>query len=319
MLSTDEDLRLFNECSPSPLLQAFSYNYHTCHAYLSLILCIFGICMNAFNVIVLSQKNMNSSTNLLLSHLAISDGLLMVIYIFYDIDFRLNPRLEQGMTKYFAYILLIIVVSQNLFHTFSTWIIVVLAGYRLVYVQLGHRAQTVCTSTKVWISIIVVTGVSIVLTIPIIFTHEVTLHSKQMYHSNETLYKIDYVNNRILQTILFYNSALLVKAFPITLMAVLSSLLIFRIRRTGETRRRLGMIVKSSICTLTTHRRLTFEDNEQNTTATDDRFTQQLVRSRRHFSTSIRGSDNVKHSVQSTKMLLAVVVIYIIAFVPQAS
>ncbi|VDN40185.1 unnamed protein product [Dibothriocephalus latus] len=311
-----------------PWLAEFSQMYHRCHAYLSLILCVLGICMNSFNVAVLMQSHMRNSSNLLLSMLAVSDSLVMSIYIVYDINFRISPRLENGMPQRLAYVLLICIVAQNLFHTFSTWTIVVLAAYRLVYVHAGPRTRRVCSRPRIRLVMVMVAFMSVLLTVPLIIAHRVTIHHQywskwaNMNSSNngggreaaggglvnndtanasEAFYEVDYVDDPILQTILFFNSALLVKAVPILLMASMSALLIRKIQSTRHCRQRVKQhdSMRSSMVTTSTTQR--------------DSMLPPLL------SKYCRGYDICHHITQPTRMLLAVVVTYIVAYLPQAS
>ena len=62
-------------------LDAFSTWYRSIHGYASLTVCLLGIILNFFNIIVLTRKHMLSSTNAILTALAFSDFFIMFIYI----------------------------------------------------------------------------------------------------------------------------------------------------------------------------------------------------------------------------------------------
>ncbi|VDM05072.1 unnamed protein product [Schistocephalus solidus] len=300
-----------------PWLADFSRNYHPCHAYLSLILCVLGICMNGFNVIVLMQTHMRNTSNLLLSILAVSDSLVMSIYIVYDTNFRISPRLENGMPQRLAYVLLICIVAQNVFHTFSTWTIVVLAAYRLVYVHAGLRARRVCSRHRIRLLMVLVAFMSLFLTVPLLIAHKVTIHHQYRAawakrnsirgatnvsaNDSEELFEVDYVDDPILQTILFFNSALLVKAIPIILMALMSALLIRKIRSTRRCRQRVKQ-----------------NDSLRWSVVTTSGLHKDGLRSPLFFKFS-RGYAVCHHITQPTRMLLAVVVTYIVAYLPQVN
>lgn len=325
-------------CSNDPYrwLAQFSSAYHHFHAYLSLLLCLLGICLNTLNVVVLCQRHMRNSNNLLLSSLAISDGLVMFIYIIYDIGFRVVPRLENGMSKNFAYLLLVCIVGQNLFHTFSTWIIVVIAAYRLFYIHAGPQARVVCNPIRVWITMALMGIISLILSIPVICAHEITYYgSPPPGHTNTLspnatacLYEVDYVENSVLQSILFFNSALLVKAIPILLMSILSTILIIKIRETQITRRRL--------VPLDCHRSNTFPpaqaspyakvslkdefvDDADGSLETSLRLKQFFLKTSERRNGDRFGRDFCRQSIQPTRMLLAVMLMYITAYLPQVS
>nr|CDS32712.1 Peptide G protein-coupled receptor [Hymenolepis microstoma] len=300
---------VFEECPEDlfPNLAKFSEAYHHIHVFLSLIICLFGICLNALNVVVLCQRHMRNSNNLLLSSLAISDGMVMLFYIIFDLGFRLVPRLENGMSKEYAHLLFVYIVGQNVFHTFSTWIIVVLAAYRLLYVHAGLQAKVVYAPLRVWLAIAIVALTSVILTIPLVFAHEVTDY-KRPNCTVTGLYEVDYVDNTTLQIILFYNSALLVKAIPIILMSVLSTVLINKIRVTQVKRRRLfpKEFGRSS---------LTVSSSADGYTAEERR----LRKLHWFFFKSCGGFENFRQTAQPTKMLLAVTIIYVISYLPQSA
>ena len=290
---------------PYASLAAFSSAYHKVHVFLSLILCIFGICLNALNVVVLCQKRMLNSNNLLLTCLAISDGMVMLIYIIYDLGFRLVPRLESGMSKEYAHLLLACIVGQNLFHTFSTWIIVVIAAYRLLYIHTGPRAKAICAPLRIWLTIAMVTFLSIVLTMPFVFAHEVT-HYRKQNSSDIVLYEVDYVDNVTLQTILFFNSALLVKALPILLLSILSATLIRKIHEIQLNRRRL-LPLKAIRQSVTVSLLSTVNASG----------VQRIRKLNWFFLRSCGGYDSIRQSIQPTKVLLAVALMYILTYLPQ--
>nr|CDS19030.1 dro:myosuppressin receptor [Echinococcus granulosus] len=247
---------------------------------------------------------MRSSNSLLLSSLAISDGMVMVIYIIYDLGFRLVARLENGMTKEYAHLLLVCIVGQNLFHTFSTWIIVVLAAYVFSTYTQGLR-QELCALLCVFGS-------------PSPWSHSypwflLFLLSLLMRHYRKPncedlkLYEVDYVDNTVLQTILFYNSALLVKAIPILLMWILSIILIKKIRKTQTVRRRLLPLetLRSSTTLSEPTTGCTVEDHK-------------IQKLRWFFFKSCGRFDSYRQSTQPTKMLLAVALMYILTYLPQS-
>ena len=62
-------------------LKRFSVKYQGIHGYVSIVVCSFGIVLNIMNIVVLTQKSMISSTNYILTALAIADMLTMVSYL----------------------------------------------------------------------------------------------------------------------------------------------------------------------------------------------------------------------------------------------
>ena len=62
-------------------LDYFSDWYGSIHGYTSLVVCLLGVALNFFNIIVLTRKHMISSTNAILTALAVSDFMAMIVYI----------------------------------------------------------------------------------------------------------------------------------------------------------------------------------------------------------------------------------------------
>ncbi|KAM7541926.1 hypothetical protein Aperf_G00000001470 [Anoplocephala perfoliata] len=154
-------------------LHEFSSGYDIVHIPLSLVICAFGVLANIVNVIVLNQPGMRSSTNLLMCALSVGEGSVMATYIFYVSMYRIDPKLEKGMTKPYAYALFILVYAQNLFHAFSSWMIVFLALFRLVFMRAGVAASRICSYRRAKMIIITDIVLSLILASPFLFAHHV--------------------------------------------------------------------------------------------------------------------------------------------------
>ena len=68
-------------------IYSLSLWYRQYHGYLATVVCILGIIANLLNIVVLTRKNMISSTNCILTGLAVSDGLTMVAYLPFALRF----------------------------------------------------------------------------------------------------------------------------------------------------------------------------------------------------------------------------------------
>lgn len=114
-------------------LLKFEEWYKPIHGYLAAIICIFGVIANMLNIIVLTRKNMQTSTNVILTGLAISDGLTMAayfpwalwMYIIYGTD--VSPRRDTIECARFQmwYAIFSVIV-----HSISIWLTVTLAVFR---------------------------------------------------------------------------------------------------------------------------------------------------------------------------------------------
>lgn len=107
--------------------------YQRYHGYLASIVCVFGIVANTLNIIVLTRPNMVSSTNCILTGLAVSDGLTMAaylpfalrFYVLYGLDW--NP--ERNSYAAINYMLFFACFSVVV-HSISIWLTVALAIFR---------------------------------------------------------------------------------------------------------------------------------------------------------------------------------------------
>ena len=79
-----------------PGLQHFRLEYEKYHGYIAAVVCIWGIVANLANIIVLTRKNMHSSTNLILMWLAVADLMTMTSYFPVSIHFYImkDPSLH---------------------------------------------------------------------------------------------------------------------------------------------------------------------------------------------------------------------------------
>ena len=128
-----EESSTFSYAAADELLALHNW-YQRYHGYLASIVCIFGIIANTLNIIVLTRPNMVSSTNCILTGLAVSDGLTMAaylpfalrFYVLYGLDW--NP--ERNSYAAINYMLFFACFSVVV-HSISIWLTVALAVFRL--------------------------------------------------------------------------------------------------------------------------------------------------------------------------------------------
>lgn len=68
-------------------LSLFARTYADYHGYISICVCIFGIVTNVFNITVLTRKHMRTPVNLILTWLAVSDIITMLSYLPFAMHF----------------------------------------------------------------------------------------------------------------------------------------------------------------------------------------------------------------------------------------
>ena len=68
-------------------LETYAIGYWHVHPYISLVICTFGITTNIVNIVVLTRKKMLNSINIVLTGIAMSDIITMLDYIPYVVHF----------------------------------------------------------------------------------------------------------------------------------------------------------------------------------------------------------------------------------------
>lgn len=241
----------------SPALRAFETKYKPIHGYLATIVCVFGVIANVLNIIVLTRKNMVSSTNIILTGLAISDGLTMAFYFPYALQMyvihgiNISPdRDTEGCAKYqMSYAIISVIV-----HSISIWLTVTLAVFRYVFIRFPRIGAQYCNVQKAKTAVISVAVVVTIVCIPNSILYElrsnlaVNLQVKNVANnSNASIWWIDVKNNTksdvVLQKFNFWVQALFVKLLPCFLLTIFSVLLV-KTMQDAENRRKKMMTKK---------------------------------------------------------------------------
>ncbi|CDI96973.1 dro:myosuppressin receptor [Echinococcus multilocularis] len=285
---------------------AFTRSYDIVHIPLSLTICVCGVLANAINVVVLNQPGMQSSTNLLVAALSIGEGTVMAIYIFYVTMYRIDQKLELGMSKPYAYTLFTLVYAQNLFHAFASWMIVFLTAFRLAFMRAGVAALHTCSYNRAKIGILANVVISLILSAPFLFAHQVV---KDSTHSvNDTItFKLDFVSSYSLTTLLLVTTGVFMKVLPIVLSTIFTALLIRTLLKSQKRRIRL-----QNEKTETEQRFIAIQTEQPNNDNNAKNFKRPSTRrSNDHDS-------NSRNIYQTTNIMIALTVLYIITYLPQA-
>ena len=128
MVSLDNSSTSFYEDEQNSLSSLVRYRmlYRNYHGIISSFVCIFGLTCNLFNIIVLTRPLMRSSTNAILTSLALSDLLKMLFVLPAAILFYCLPisehKSEPDSTSYFQVKFYMIQMLFTLtLHCISTW------------------------------------------------------------------------------------------------------------------------------------------------------------------------------------------------------
>ncbi|XP_046564554.1 G-protein coupled receptor dmsr-1-like [Haliotis rubra] len=236
------------------LLQFYSW-FLGIHGYASVVVCIFGVFTNIFNITILTRRDMRTPTNILLTWLAVSDILTMAPYIPFAIHFycppadpRVNP--EKFTYNWIMYMLFLINITATT-HTISNWLGVSLAVFRFVQMRSTSRGPLAKERRIRHVKgiTLAVNVLSSVVLIPNYLTNEIQWHAQD---NNTIVYGIKDLNlatNQTKSIVLFnvINYAVTAKLVPCVLMIVFSGSLVYTLSvKNRERRRRLSASGKKS-------------------------------------------------------------------------
>lgn len=288
--------------SELPRLKAFEAFYKPIHGYLAACVCVFGVIANVLNIVVLTRKNMLTSTNVILTGLAISDGLIMALYFPFALGMyiingvKVTPSRDTYQLAQFqlAYAILSVIV-----HSVSIWLTVTLAVFRYVFIRFPRRGVRLCNTDRAKKACVIVVVAVFVVCLPNCLTYKIV-----QTKLNGTLPNGEYINGSIywinvrnatpfwevLTNMNFWIQAIFIKLLPCFLLTIFS-LLLLKTMKDADKRRKLLL------------NKISLTDGESAT------FSNQSTLSKRPKKTS--------RSNRTTRMLLTVVFLFIITNTPQ--
>ena len=151
-------------------LAMFSASYSAVHGYVSTAVCLFGLMSNTANIIVLTRKNMITSTNTILMWLAVADLLTMMSYLPFAIHFYImkEPGLQVFQTRSFGWIIFLMFHASFsiVCHTVAIWLTIALAIFRYIYICLPTKGSIYCSLRRAKITIFAVYALTVVVCVP---------------------------------------------------------------------------------------------------------------------------------------------------------
>lgn len=246
--------------------KAFQRMYVQAHGYIALIICLLGSAANSVNITVLSRKEMISSTNSILTGLAVADLLVMVDYIPFALHMytKIGSELNQNSYSWAVFIYFHSIFSQT-FHTISIWLTIMLAVWRYIAIKFPQRNRILCTKKNTSIAIMLAYAVCPILCLPIYFAMNIVERPQDILKdelknttldqtnntnvsvNHETMYVIEMTDNNDLLTAIFWIYSVFIKLIPCVVLSILSVLLILKMK--SSDRRRQKLLKKSAITT----------------------------------------------------------------------
>ena len=229
-----------------PALYQFSTEYANYHGYIAAIVCLWGIVANLANIVVLTRKNMLSSTNMILTWLAVADLLTMTSYFPVAFHFYIlkDPALEFPTTvnRNWIRFMLFHINFTVVCHTIAIWLTITLATFRYLFICYPAYSVELCSMRRAKAAILAVYVATTIACIPnYLLTSIVKKNRTDIVDSNRTYYMFidSALSATFVNTINYWIQAFLIKLIPCVLLTVLTCLLLLAMHRAKRRRMRL--------------------------------------------------------------------------------
>lgn len=219
-------------------LNEFAHRYGGIHGYVAVAVCLFGVLSNSANILVLTRRNMASSTNTILLWLAVADLLTMVDYLPFVIHFYVMGPADASRppfsTPEFSWIcfLLFHASFSIVCHTVAIWLTIALAIFRYIFICKPTRGSHYCSQERACYVVVLVIILTIILCIPNYTINTYQFHSRHnaTNTSDESYYFPDVrMATPEFKTIFLVNNwvqAILIKLVPCFMLVTLTLLLL---------------------------------------------------------------------------------------------
>ncbi|XP_013182478.1 PREDICTED: sex peptide receptor-like [Papilio xuthus] len=229
----------------------FNKAYSRLHGYIAIVICIIGSATNSINIAVLSRREMISSTNSILTGLAVADLLVMLEYIPYALhmNIKIGPEVNKNTYAWTVFVYFHSIFSQT-FHTISIWLAVTLAVWRYIAIAFPQKNRTWCSKQNTTIAIVSAYVICPFLCLPIYFAmnisqNEVTPQNNSQFAEdlslphNRTVYVLEMSKNKELVTAIMWIYSVILKLVPSIALSILSTCLISKLTTTERRRQKL--------------------------------------------------------------------------------
>ncbi|RZF42710.1 hypothetical protein LSTR_LSTR001505 [Laodelphax striatellus] len=278
--------------------QALHDGYRPWHGCTALLVCLFGSVANSLNIAVLTRREMYSPTNAILTGLAIADLLVMLEYIPFTLHMYLLSRPPEVRYTYgWAAFVMFHSNFTQVGHSISIWLTVTLAVWRYIAVAHPQHNREWCSMQRTICVILTGYLVCPLICIPVYFSFDITPKvglvddagefSKSNDSStpvhNATLYyvslsELSQANNNLLYDVNFWIYSVVIKIIPCIALTILSLRLVCALMDAKKRRQKL--------------------------TSSSSR-------------KSVKNLDKERQTDRTTRMLLAVLLLFLITEFPQ--
>lgn len=252
MSNLEADGEVVAYCLPGGL--DFQRVYVRVHGYIALMICLLGSIANSVNIAVLSRKEMITSTNSILTALAVADLLVMLDYVPFalHIYIKIGANLNRNSYAWAVFVYFHSIFSQT-FHTISIWLTITLAVWRYIAIKFPQMNRTLCNKRNTNIAIGFAYAVCPIVCLPIYFAMHIQEVPRTNKHSNETInetiylnessrdpvYALTMTNNKELLTAIFWIYSVFLKLIPCIVLSIFSFCLILKMKSSDKRRQKL--------------------------------------------------------------------------------
>ncbi|XP_057669984.1 G-protein coupled receptor dmsr-1-like isoform X2 [Diorhabda carinulata] len=218
------------DCGGDTLLNLSTAYAEKYHVYTSILVCIFGSVANILNIIVLTRKEMsNAPINRILSALAVADMLLMIEYIPFAYYYH-DERGRKDFCYYGAVFTLFHINYSQLLHTISVCLTLSLAIWRFLAIGYPKQNHQLCSNSRCTLAICICYILPVFLCIPAYYIFEISSIVIEENNENITLYHTDLKEevkqDKTLLKINFWLFAVFIKLLPCFILTIISIWLI---------------------------------------------------------------------------------------------
>jgi hypothetical protein len=275
------------DCGFKDMLETYANDYHP---YLAIVVCLFGTVANILNIAVLTRKDMVCAPiNRILTALAIADMVLMIEYIPYACYYYMVVPTKMDFPYPGGVYMLFHAHITQILHTISVCLTLTLAIWRYLAIGYPEKNTILCSESRCTLAIGISYLLPVILCAPAYFT--ITLSEQKIREDNQTfiLYHTDlnemFKNDKTLLKINFWIYAVFLKLLPCCILTVISCWLIYTLFKAKKRHKAL----RSYDC----------------------------VPLRENKETKKKASKAERRADRTTKMLLAVLFLFLITEFPQ--
>ncbi|XP_032683158.1 sex peptide receptor-like [Odontomachus brunneus] len=304
-----ETVQLTTSCYCDGAIRDLATQYKNYHGYAALMVCSFGTFTNVLNIIVLTRKDTKiAPINRILTGLATADMLVMLEYI----PFAIYKYLVLPQRRIFPYGWAVFVLFHmhftQLLHTISIALTLTLAVWRYIAIRFPQYNHIWCTGRRCTLALSCSFLAPFFACAPSYFVFGIKAQTVYENGTTEILYHVDVnysVDQGFLYQLNFWILGVIVKLLPCVLLTVIICWLIKALYRAKGRKQ----ILKNYSHCVTRARKSTLSSRNSN-------FESHLFDTKRDGCPR-RVSKSDKRTDRTTRMLVAVLLLFLITEIPQ--